>query len=169
VAATQYAYVKGSRDRAILAVLLGCGLRRRELIDLTLDHIQRREDHWAIVDLVGKGGHIRTVPMPDWVKQAIDHWLSVAEIAHGRIFRCVCRTGVVWGTKITEKVVWHVVKEYAESLGFQNSRHTISGDRALGSATIREASWNKSNFCSVMYLCRRPKNIWDASSDSGTS
>jgi site-specific recombinase XerD len=34
--------VKGKRDRAILAVLLGCGLRRRELIDLTFDHIQRR-------------------------------------------------------------------------------------------------------------------------------
>src|SRR5467141_2635331 len=78
--------VKGKRDRAILAVLLGCGLRRRELIDLTLDHIQRREDHWAIVDLVGKGGHIRTVPMPDW--------LAVAGIAHGKIFRCVCRKGV---------------------------------------------------------------------------
>ena len=108
---------KGKRDRAILAVLLGCGLRRRGLIDLTLDHIQRREDHWAIVDLVGKGGHIRTVPMPDWVKQAIDHWLSAAEIAHGRIFRCVCRRGVVWGTKISEKVVWYVVKEYAERLG----------------------------------------------------
>jgi len=25
--------------------------------------------------------------------------------------------GVVWGTKITEKVVWHVVKQYAEKLG----------------------------------------------------
>ena len=109
--------VKGRRDRAILAVLLGCGLRRRELIDLTMDHIQRREDHWAIVDLVGKGGHIRTIPMPEWVKQTIDDWLSVAKIAHGRIFRCVCRTGAVWGTKITEKVVWHVVKGYAERLG----------------------------------------------------
>src|SRR6202011_3283848 len=74
--------VKGKRDRAILAVLLGCGLRRRELIDLTFDHIQRREDHWAIVDLVGKGGHIRTVPMPNWVKQTIDDWLTVAEVVH---------------------------------------------------------------------------------------
>ena len=76
--------VKGKRDRAILAVLLGCGLRRRELIGLNLDHMQRREDHWAIVDLVGKGGHIRTVPMPDGVKQTIERWLNVAQITHGR-------------------------------------------------------------------------------------
>src|SRR5215468_5030187 len=91
--------VKGKRDRAILAVLLGCGLRRKELIDLTFDHIQRREDHWAIVDLVGKGGHIRTVPMPEWVKQTIDGWLKVAEITQGKIFRCVCRTGVGLGNE----------------------------------------------------------------------
>jgi site-specific recombinase XerD len=110
----------------MLAVLLGCGLRRRELIDLTFDHIQRREDHWAIVDLVGKGGHIRTVPMPDWVKQAIDHWLNVAEIARGKIFRCVCRKGAVWGHEITEKVVWHVVKEYAKQLGvFKLAPHDL--------------------------------------------
>jgi site-specific recombinase XerC len=67
--------LKGIRDRAILAVLLGCGLRRSELTELNFDHLQRREDHWAIVDLVGKAGHIRTVPMPDWVKRTIDDWL----------------------------------------------------------------------------------------------
>jgi Site-specific recombinase XerD len=139
--------VKGKRDRAILAVLLGCGLRRRELIDLKLDHIQRREDHWAIVDLVGKGGHIRTVPMPNWVKQTVDHWLSVAQIAHGKIFRCVCRKGVVWGTEITEKVVWHVVKEYAKRLGYLNSRHTTSGDRAQGCVMNQVVNWSKSNSC----------------------
>ena len=109
--------LKGARDRAILAVLLGCGLRRGELIQLTWDHLQRREDHWAIVDLVGKAGHIRTVPMPDWVKGTIDDWLSAADIRHGKLFRCVCRKGTVWGTEITEKVVWHVVKEYATRLG----------------------------------------------------
>jgi site-specific recombinase XerD len=109
--------LKGTRDRAILAVLLGCGLRRGELIELTWDHLQRREDHWAIVDLVGKAGHIRTVPMPDWVKRTIDDWLNAAGIRHGKLFRCVCRKGTVWGTGITEKVVWHVVKEYATRLG----------------------------------------------------
>jgi len=109
--------LKGRRDRAILAVLLGCGLRRGELIDLTFDHLQRREDHWAIVDLIGKAGHVRTVPMPEWVKQTLDDWLNAAHITHGRIFRCVCRKGSVWGTEMMEKAVWHVVKEYAEKLG----------------------------------------------------
>ncbi len=109
--------VKGKRDRAILAVLLGCGLRRKELVDLNFDHIQLREDHWAIVDLVGKGGHIRTVPMPDWVKQTVDDWLTAGQITHGRVFRCVCRRGRVWGARITEKVVWHIVKACAAQLG----------------------------------------------------
>jgi site-specific recombinase XerD len=105
--------LKGKRDRAILAVLLGCGLRRRELTDLTVDHLQRREDHWAIVDLVGKAGHIRTVPVPDWVKEIVDDWMNAAEVTRGKIFRCICRAGTAWGEGITEKVVWHVVKEYA--------------------------------------------------------
>ena len=43
--------LKGKRDRAILAVLIGCGLRRRELAELEFSHLQRREEHWAIVDL----------------------------------------------------------------------------------------------------------------------
>jgi site-specific recombinase XerD len=44
-----------------LALLLACGLRRHEAVALRLDHLQQREEHWAIVDLVGKGGHVRTV------------------------------------------------------------------------------------------------------------
>jgi site-specific recombinase XerD len=109
--------LKSKRDRALLAVLLGCGLRRRELAELTVDVLQRREDHWAIVDLVGKGGHVRTVPVPDWVKQTIDDWLMAAGITTGRVFRCVCRAGKTWGEGMTERVVWHVVKQYATKLG----------------------------------------------------
>jgi site-specific recombinase XerD len=109
---------EGKRDRAILAILLGCGLRRRELADLEFTHIQQREDHWAIVDLVGKGGHIRTAPMPGWVKAAVDLWVAAAGISAGRLFRCVCRAGKHWGDGVTERVVWHVVKQYAKKLGF---------------------------------------------------
>ncbi len=111
------ATLKGKRDRAILGLLLGCGLRRRELTELTLDHFQRREDHWAIVDLIGKAGHVRTIPVPAWVKRTVDDWLLASNIAHGRLFRCVCRTGKIWGDEMTEKVVWHVLKQYAGQVG----------------------------------------------------
>ena len=110
--------LKGKRDRAMLAVLLGCGLRRRELADLDFRHLQQREEHWAIVDLVGKGGHIRTVPVPDWVKGTLDLWATAAGLSGGRLFRCVGRAGKHWGDGVTERVVWHIVKQYAAKLGF---------------------------------------------------
>ncbi len=56
----------------MISVLIGCGLRRSELVALEMEHVQTRQGHWAIVDLVGKGGHIRTVPMPQWVKHLQD-------------------------------------------------------------------------------------------------
>jgi site-specific recombinase XerC len=88
----------GKRNRAILATLLGCGLRRRELAELASESLQRREERWAIVDSVGKGRHIRTVPVPNWVKETLDVWLTAAGIESGPLFRCVCRAGKLWGT-----------------------------------------------------------------------
>jgi len=62
-----------------------------------LDEIQMRQGHWAVVDLIGKGGHIRTVPIPQWVKAALDQWVVAARVTEGRIFRAVARAGRVWG------------------------------------------------------------------------
>jgi site-specific recombinase XerD len=56
--------LKEKRDRAPLAVLLACGMRHHEAVELDLSHIQQREEHWAIVDLKGKAGHTRPIPMP---------------------------------------------------------------------------------------------------------
>jgi site-specific recombinase XerD len=74
--ATDVSTLRGLRDRAIIAVLLGCGLRRSEVAALTFAHIQQRDGRWCILDLVGKHGRIRTTPMPNWVKIAIDAWTS---------------------------------------------------------------------------------------------
>ena len=111
--------IKGRRDRAILSLLLGCGLRRAEVAKLQVRELQQREDHWAVVDLMGKGRHIRTVPVPDWVKAAVNAWTSAASIVDGPLFLCVSRAGTVWGGGITEKVVWHIVKRYAKCAGIQ--------------------------------------------------
>ena len=53
-------------------MLFGCGFRRSELVGLEFDDIQMRQDNWVVVDLIGKGGHIRTVPISVWVKAALD-------------------------------------------------------------------------------------------------
>ena len=109
--------VKGLRDRAILAVLLGCGLRRSEVAALTFTHIQQRDGRWCIVDLVGKHGRIRTAPMPTWVKLAIDAWTTAAGIADGHVFRPVNRADWVGCESLGEKVVWQLIKPYAETAG----------------------------------------------------
>src|SRR3989454_10831290 len=108
--------VKGKRDRALLALLLACGLRRHELAKLTFGHLQQREGHWAIVDLSGKAGHVRTIPVPDWVHGLLDDWMTAASINTGNLFRRVSSAGRVWGEAVTEKLVWHVVKEFAAKI-----------------------------------------------------
>jgi len=109
--------LKGKRDRALLALLLACGLRRQKAVALTLDHLQQREEHWAIVDLMGKGGRVRTVPVPDWVRSELEVWLAAAGIDRGRLFRRVNKVGKAWGEGMTVKAVWHIVKESARTIG----------------------------------------------------
>jgi integrase len=108
---------KGLRDRAIIAVLLGCGLRRSEVSALTLKHIQQRDGRWCIVDLVGKHGRVRTVPMPTWVKVAIDTWTGPAGVTDGHVFRSVNRGDKVPGSVLSEKVVWQMLRPYAAAAG----------------------------------------------------
>jgi integrase len=109
--------LRGLRDRAILAVLLGCGLRRSEVAALTFTHLQQRDGRWCIVDLVGKHGRVRTAPMPTWVKVAIDAWALPAGVADGHVFRTVNRADHVTGERLGEKVVWQLIKPYAEVAG----------------------------------------------------
>jgi site-specific recombinase XerD len=112
--------LREKRDYAMLAMLLGCGLRRSELVALEVDNIQTRQGHWAIVDLIGKGGHIRTVPIPQWVKQALDMWAVAAGVTQGRIFRAVGKTGKARGAGISQNVVWYVVRSRCEKAGLDH-------------------------------------------------
>src|SRR3954470_18804759 len=77
------------RDHAMVAMLIGCGLRRAELLALRVESIQQREEHWVIADLVGKVCHVRTVPIPIWVKSTVDAWLASAAITRGPVFRAI--------------------------------------------------------------------------------
>ena len=117
--------LKGLRDRAILAVMLGAGLRRSEVAALTFEHIQQREGRWVIVDLIGKGKRVRTVPIPSWAKQAIDEWAQTAGISEGRIFRAVNKGDRLAGESLTSQAVQDVVKAYAKQCGFELAAHDL--------------------------------------------
>ena len=117
--------LKGLRDRAILAVMLGAGLRRSEVAALTFEHIQQREGRWVIVDLVGKGKRVRTVPIPSWAKQAIDEWTQTAGLSSGRIFRAVNKGDRVVGDSLTSQAVQDIVKEYAAKCGYELAAHDL--------------------------------------------
>lgn len=108
--------LKGVRDRALLAVLLGCGLRRAEAAALTFKHLQQREGRWVIVDLFGKRDKVRSVPVPAWMKAAIDDWSSQSGMTEGIIFRAVNKGGNVMGEGISPQAIRNIVAEYSLKL-----------------------------------------------------
>jgi integrase/recombinase XerD len=106
----------GKRDRAMLAVLLGCGLRRAELLHIDVADLQQREGRWVFPDLTGKGNRRRTVTVPAAVKARIDTWLAAGEVQTGRIFRPINKGDVISGAEIKdEKAVWRLVMRYAKA------------------------------------------------------
>src|ERR1035438_2180481 len=103
--------LRGWRDGAMLGLLLGCGLRRSEVVGLNLDQLQSREGRWVIVNLVGKGGRPRTVPMPSWCKELVDAWLRHSGVSDGKVFRQVLKGGILQPSGVTANVVWYAVKQ----------------------------------------------------------
>jgi integrase len=109
--------LRSRRNRALLSLLIGGGLRRAEVTNLRLEDLQLREGHWVIADLRGKGGHIRTIPVPQWVKAAVDNWTVGAGITAGPLLRSINKAGRIWGHGFTPKVIWAIVKANAKCCG----------------------------------------------------
>jgi integrase len=107
--------LKGKRAAAILALLVGCALRRAELATLTIEDIQQREGRWMIADLRDKGGRIRTVAIPMWVKILIDTLTAAAGHSVGWLLRPVSKGGRVVGGELSDWAVWSVVVQSARA------------------------------------------------------
>jgi integrase len=110
--------LKGKRDYVILALLVGCALRRQELATLDVETIQLREGRWVLADLEGKGRRIRTVAVPVWVKQGVNAWMTAAGIEEGRLLRSIAKGGKV-GESLGDWAVWSVVEQSAKEIGIE--------------------------------------------------
>ena len=109
--------LKGKRDYCILALLVGCALRRRELANLDIEEIQLREGRWVIADLKGKGGRVRTIAIPLWAKQAVNAWMTAAGIEEGKLLRSVTKAGKLKRDHLNDGAIWSVVESSAKEIG----------------------------------------------------
>jgi len=124
-----------TRDRALLALLIGCGLRREELALLTWDKFTRRWERWVLADIRGKGGRTRSVAVPQWAACRLsdwqrESWSTVATNSRGsRIF------------PLTPSGIWHAVTRYGSILGLpvapHDLRRTFAALSRSGGADIR--------------------------------
>ena len=112
--------LQGKRDGAMLGLLLGCGLRRSEVVGLRLDQLQLRESHWVIVDLVGKGGRRANGACAGLV-QGADRCLAPRFERERR--QTVQTSFEEWSRQdagVTTDVVWYAVKRYAKQAGIDH-------------------------------------------------
>jgi site-specific recombinase XerD len=112
-----------------------------------MEDFQVREEHSVIAALVGKGKHIRTVPVPAWAKRAVDEWTAAADINGGVIFRQVSRLDKIWGAGITAKAIWHVVKAAAKHADIKNFPPTTYVAPVPGYAISQAENLTRFNFC----------------------
>ena len=110
----------GKRNFAVLSVLVYCALRREELARVDISRLQTREGRWALVDIVGKRGRWRTVPVPLAAKVAIDEWATAAGITSGSLFRGMRRGGTITASPMSAWSVWDVVVRSAQAAGIED-------------------------------------------------
>jgi site-specific recombinase XerD len=135
--------LKGKRDRALISILIGCGLRREEVASLEFRHVQHREGRWVLLDLTGKGGRVRSIPMPMFAKTAIDVWTQAASITTGRIFRSINKSGKLSGSRMTGQAVFETVKKYTADIGMEgvsphNLRRTFARLSHKGKSSLEQ-------------------------------
>ena len=158
--------LRGVRDYAMVAVLLGCGLRRAEVAALSVQDLQQREEHWVFADLIGKGGRVRTVPVPFWIAAALHTWMAESGITNGTIFRAINKAGRIAAHGFSPKVIWSVVKQACQACNLGNVAARDLRRTCARLCHERGGELEQIQFWLGTSVSRRRSAIWDANSGS---
>jgi integrase/recombinase XerD len=132
-----------SRDRAMLEVLYGAGLRVSELVDLRLAALDRRA---GLLRVLGKGGRERIVPLGEPALAAVETWLAEGRPPWARRAR---RTSdavflTARGAPMTRQNFFARLRQLARRAGIARERvsphvirHSFATDLLEGGADLR--------------------------------
>jgi len=113
----------GGRDLCVLALLMGCGLRRAEAVDILTSQLKLHNSKYLLTNLNGKGGRVRSVSAPAWAAQLIENWkLMLPMPASGEILtstkllRSFHLDGTINGS-LSTAAVFDIVQRYGGAIG----------------------------------------------------
>ncbi|MDO9372371.1 MAG: site-specific tyrosine recombinase XerD [Gammaproteobacteria bacterium] len=114
----------GLRDRTMLELLYGCGLRVSELVQLTAPQINL---HQGVLRVIGKGSKERLIPFGEEAYAWLERYLSDArpQVLHGKV--CAFLFPTRRGKDMTRQGFWHLIRRHAQRAGITKhlSPHTL--------------------------------------------
>jgi hypothetical protein len=130
-----------------------------------MESLQRREERWAIVNLAGKGRHIQTVPVPNWVKETLDTWLAAAGVVSGRYSDVSVGRVNSGGTASRKKQSGTSSRRQPQVRIFRVLHRTISAAPVHDSAMMPAASLSRSS--SFLGTCQcKQRSVTSAASSA---
>jgi len=130
---------KGQRDRLIVELLYGAGLRVSELVGLRIEHYRRDE---AVLQVHGKGGKVRFVPLPSDTTAQLESYLQVARPQLAKSASAFLILGDR-GQPLSRQGVFNRIRKFAQETGIGQSagphtlRHSYAVDLLKGGADLR--------------------------------
>ena len=115
---------EGHRNRAIIEMLYGSGLRVSELTELRLSHIYRQEGYMRIL---GKGSKQRLVPISPVADEQFGYWLQDRSQLNIKPEYADIAFLNHYGRQLTRAMIFTIVKRLAEAAGIRKtiSPHTL--------------------------------------------
>jgi len=113
-------WLGGCRDRALLALMLGCALRRSEAAAITVEHLTLTAGQPAIENLAGKGGRVRSFKIARPTYDRIKEWIDRAHITEGVILRPFDHRGRLTTRPMHPNSILAVVQKWCKTLGYHD-------------------------------------------------
>jgi len=142
---------KGLRDRALLLFGFAGAFRRSELVALNTCNLEYREEGVKVMIEVSKTDQeaqgqtiaiVRQPRSPYCPVQALEDWLTVADIERGALFRRMYRNDKVGTSRLSSQSVAIIIKEYAHKVGLDSTRYS---GHSLRRGFLTSAARNRAN------------------------